>query len=1032
MDRFAVIGRSWPRHGEYHPNARTLYHHYNVWQKARQRPLAGKGAEQGVLHPTGEAGPLAAGAGPHGAVNLFAMPPLDRPYYSMVRMHTALAVAALALLAATLGMFSADARRPWKTYQRQYRALRGLSPQPPAVAEISLAQLASDDGNPTRIDRCTTCHQGIEEGAPEGLPQPHARHPRLDLFVGRNSPHPAARFGCTVCHEGQGGATDFRFSSHLPNDSAQQARWAAELGWSADADWDHPMLPRRYDQSRCLRCHRSPLELEPSRRFPDPPAEKLLAGYQLVRQLGCWACHQVPAIGEATCKPGPSLRDIAGKCGAEYLAARIRNPTDFLPDTRMPRLYGLYDHLSGSILSETRQAEEAEIAAVVEYLRVGGMEGRSGTSLSAAKGVAASSRVPLLVPNSDTRSYGSYGSYISSAHVPLLVPSSDLAAVGRGRRLFETQGCLACHRHRDFPKAQSTQGPDLSNAGQKYLPGSGAAWLADWIRNPAGDWPQTLMPTPRLEPLFSGADGAGGKAPDPAADLAAYLLSCPAKAASRCFTVRQDAPSTKTGTDRITFARRAIAKRGCASCHDIPGLETAEPIGPSLADWGRTPESLLAFERIDEYVAQGRRVRETHQNSADTRCVPRTLPAAIADGFYEEALRAHRREGFAWQKLRAPRSFDYGVAAQKPVGEQLRMGQFSLTEAQREAIVAFLLAQSAEMPSARYVCQPNRARRAIIEGRKVIDKYACAECHTLEPERWTVDGRVALRGMPRLDLAGNLQQEEDDNGTATYFLTLWEPAKLDGRVWPVGGPDVPLAARRLTATQPSWGGGLARLLYPRVLADARQAGASGAEVEAWGWLPPPLVAEGAKAEPQWLFRFLLDPMPIRPAAVLRMPRFNLSRDEAAKLADYFAAAAGFTSPYTPSPLAEDEPIDWAGLDGAMRLVRDRTMFCGKCHLLDSDDVGQAGNLPQAGQVGNLPHAARNRTLLAPRLDRVAGRLRPEYLRRWLANPKSVLPYTAMPALFPSTGPPLGQDLFRPAAASNSTPWSSCCCDTRNI
>src|SRR5262249_31416163 len=36
-----------------------------------------------------------------------------------------------------------------------------------------------------------------------------AAHPRLDLFVDGNSPHPAEKFGCTICHGGQGSATDF-------------------------------------------------------------------------------------------------------------------------------------------------------------------------------------------------------------------------------------------------------------------------------------------------------------------------------------------------------------------------------------------------------------------------------------------------------------------------------------------------------------------------------------------------------------------------------------------------------------------------------------------------------------------------------------------------------------------------------------------------------------------------------------------------------------------------------------------------------
>ena len=78
----------------------------------------------------------------------------------------------------------------------------------------------------------------------------------------------------------------------------------------------------------------------------------------------------------------------------------------------------------------------------------------------------------------------------------------------------------------------------------------------------------------------------------------------------------------------------------------------------------------------------------------------------------------------------------------------------------------------------------------------------------------------------------------------------------------------------------------------------------------------------------------------------------------------------------------------------MKLLLDQNQYCAKCHL-----------------IGDHRPAGQNRTLLAPRLDDVAGRIRPAYIRRWLADPKSVLPYTAMPAHFPPTGEPLGQDLF---------------------
>ena len=123
---------------------------------------------------------------------------------------------------------------------------------------------------------------------------------------------------------------------------------------------------------------------------------------------------------------------------------------------------------------------------------------------------------------------------------------------------------------------------------------------------------------------------------------------------------------------------------------------------------------------------------------------------------------------------------------------------------------------------------PDPRRKAIVEGRKVIDKYACAECHTLELERWTLGGKVELSGTPRLDRHGALLEDEDDDGRPVHYFTLWSPAVIAGHVYPVGGADVsvsPLLSgegqgvrgwNRLTAIRPPWGGALARLLYPAV------------------------------------------------------------------------------------------------------------------------------------------------------------------------------------------------------------------------
>ncbi len=994
------------------------------------------------------------------------MPAGDETYYNLKRMHVAFAVAVLGLLAATVWMWAADSRRTWKEYQREYRSLRGLPARSPAIEQIWLPELPIDYHfrGVARFDRCTTCHQGIDEpgssalggadisvcqagrtfpgrqeclphpGEQRGLDQPYAAHPRLDLFVGAGSPHPMAEFGCTICHDGQGSATDFGWASHTPNDCRQKRRWQAELGWSANPHWDYPMLPRRFSEGRCLTCHREPVELESnlaagkavggdsSRRFegsgfraasrrqeslPTEPATKLMAGYHLVRQYGCFGCHEIPAFSDVTHKVGPSLRKIAGKFDADYLARRIRNPADVLPTTRMPRLFGLIEHLSERVRAETRRSEEAEIHAVVEYL-------------------------------------------LASAETfePPASHATAAPSIERGRRLFEMQGCLGCHRHRDFPRGQATQGRDLSNVGKDYLPGSGRRWLIGWIADPARCSPQTLMPNPLLQlaPLDD------GRIADPAADLAAYLMKnrgvgtlVPSGVGSGRWAVGRG----QSAVDR-DFARRTIARRGCAGCHDIPGLENAAPIGPTLADWGRKPESMLAFERIDDFLRKplaGSQGRESDSRLA----ADGTSASAAADGdFFTDALLAHCREGFVWQKLRAPRSFDYAVADGKPIDEQLKMGRFELTDSQREAIATFILAQVEKTPVDKYVYHPSPRRKAMIEGRKVIDKYACSECHTLELERWTLKkgvrtnfgerttaaavagGKnssdpfsVELSGMPRLDRRGMVLEDEDDEGRPQRYFTLWSPAVIEGHVWTVGGADVPVGKNVIV--RPPWGGTFARLLYPVVLADARESGLSAAEMEAWGWVPPALVHEGTKVQPEWLFRFLLDPTPIRPAAVLRMPRFNLSRSEAGKLADYFAAVAEAEYPYTPKPAAATAPLDLARLDRAMRLVRDRTTFCSKCHTIDGS--GWGGSSRWGGSLTATPTA--NRTVLAPRLDEVGQRLRPEYLRRWLADPKSVLPYTAMPTLFPPRASRWGRTFFPAAAANNSTRWWNFCYDMRS-
>ena len=52
------------------------------------------------------------------------------------------------------------------------------------------------------VDRCITCHTGLDDPRMVDEAQPFTTHPADILFN-----HPPEEFGCTICHQGQGRAT---------------------------------------------------------------------------------------------------------------------------------------------------------------------------------------------------------------------------------------------------------------------------------------------------------------------------------------------------------------------------------------------------------------------------------------------------------------------------------------------------------------------------------------------------------------------------------------------------------------------------------------------------------------------------------------------------------------------------------------------------------------------------------------------------------------------------------------------------------
>ena len=105
-----------------------------------------------------------------------------------------------------------------------------------------------------------------------------------------------------------------------------------------------------------------------------------------------------------------------------------------------------------------------------------------------------------------------------------------------------------------------------------------------------------------------------------------------------------------------------------------------------------------------------------------------------------EKLLGHEREGFIWQKLREPRSYDFKKTENKGYNERLRMPQFNFTEDEIEAVMTFVLGLVAEPPASQYVASysNNPREKAIIAGTKMVEQFNCTGCHQLDFQRWDV------------------------------------------------------------------------------------------------------------------------------------------------------------------------------------------------------------------------------------------------------------------------------------------------------
>jgi cytochrome c1 len=148
-------------------------------------------------------------------------------------------------------------------------------------------------------------------------------------------------------------------------------------------------------------------------------------------------------------------------------------------------------------------------------------------------------------------------------------------------------------------------------------------------------------------------------------------------------------------------------------------------------------------------------------------------------------------------------------------------------------------------------------------------------------------------------------------------------------------------------------------------------------------LPPKLLTEGARVDPEWLRRFLSNPAlnttdtnrnGVRPYLQVRMPTFSFSDNELRKLVRFFEALSQQPLPYIPEQIPT---LTAKENDMARSLFSSTAAPCLKCHA-----------------TGDPAH---DKIATAPNFLLAKERLKPDWVERWIVDPQAISPGTSMPS-----------------------------------
>ena len=746
---------------------------------------------------------------------------------------------------------------------------RGMDTFEVGIKQIHVAEI-------DLVDRCESCHLGIREpvvltAADMGGTAAFTSHPNPELM----QLHDPERFGCSPCHNGNGRALTSVESAH--------GRYK---------HWLWPLYARENMEAGCQQCHAGDRYL--------PQGETISQGKYLFDHRGCVGCHRYEGYDTEPEEYLAVVRTIEQKEEEKHqnlleIQRSITQGDRAESNEEARALYQKADNLrvaTSGIDTEVVQLqaraknllkERKKVAPSLKEVRVKLRKEWIPVWLTNPQEFRPGTRMPRF--RLDEGQVRAISAFIWQSGVQGTLPRRPAGNATRGKELFETRGCMACHSIGEGSEAVGgTFAANLTRIGEK----ANYDYLVRWVHNPRErtrpycplekrdlgpeDYARHGLPFAfDLEHSTCPNDGAELQVQqmtvmpslrltfEESQDIATYLM-----------TLKEREPSEYPAADYLDDSALreeglALTRHfGCAGCHEISGLEDEGRIGTELTKEGSKP-----LEQIDFALL-------THP--------------AEREGWYNH-------KGFFERKLQDPATFDQGKV-KEPL-EKLRMPNFDLETEEINALTSFLLGSVESGLPDRYFYQPDQRGRDIQEGWKIILKYNCAGCHIVGIGQRSVLMDLPLYQSPdwreqlpppligegaRVDplwLAGFLsnpamsERDVNRNGVRpylharmpTFYFSQGEVLKLvrffealSHQQGPYIAPKlVPLTSQELT---------LARQLFTSPGAPCLECHATGEPAHDQRATAPNFLLMRTRLKPDWTRRWMLDPAMMAPGTAM--------------------------------------------------------------------------------------------------------------------------------------------------------------------